>query len=102
MARRICTIEGCDKFVEGHGWCSKHYTRWQRYGSPTARMRGEVVDGCKICPGCGVDKPLADYGARANERCLKCQAERMRQRRAVKPAPQRPKFEAICGNCGSA
>lgn len=31
-----CTVEGCEKPRFGHGWCSGHYTRWRRHGSPTA------------------------------------------------------------------
>ncbi|WP_435658128.1 HNH endonuclease [Brucella pituitosa] len=31
-----CSIDGCDKFAMGHGYCSKHYNRMLRNGSPTA------------------------------------------------------------------
>lgn len=34
-----CAIDGCDKPVFGHGWCSKHYTRWRRHGDPTKKHR---------------------------------------------------------------
>ena len=34
-----CVIDGCDKPVFGHGWCSKHYTRWRRHGDPTKKHR---------------------------------------------------------------
>lgn len=30
-----CTIDGCGLEVIARGWCSKHYTRWVRHGSPT-------------------------------------------------------------------
>lgn len=34
MAQSTCSIEGCDLKHYGRGWCSMHYTRWRRYGSP--------------------------------------------------------------------
>lgn len=29
-----CTIEECSSHAIARGYCSKHYTRWQRYGDP--------------------------------------------------------------------
>lgn len=26
--RRVCTVEMCDSYVHGHGYCGKHYRRW--------------------------------------------------------------------------
>lgn len=43
----ICSIEDCETRVEGHGYCSKHYQRWKKYGDPmgnpgrTGRPRGD-------------------------------------------------------------
>ncbi len=33
--RRPCSIEGCDRPVDSHGWCATHVRRWRRYGTPT-------------------------------------------------------------------
>jgi hypothetical protein len=33
MARNICTVDGCGKFVQGHGFCTLHYKRWRK-GTP--------------------------------------------------------------------
>lgn len=96
-----CAITDCTASIFSRGWCTKHYTRWRRYGSPSARMPGEVVNGRRICPGCHTDKPLAEYGAPTG-RCRPCVAENMRQRRASQPDPKCAKFDAVCGNCGSA
>lgn len=30
MAKRTCSIDGCEKPVNGRGWCKMHYTRWLR------------------------------------------------------------------------
>jgi hypothetical protein len=29
-----CTVVGCDRPVNSHGWCKRHYDRWHRRGSP--------------------------------------------------------------------
>lgn len=43
MAKRICSIDGCDKFCFGRGWCQSHYARWRRHGDP-------LVRGNRACP----------------------------------------------------
>jgi hypothetical protein len=30
----VCSIEGCNNRVKGHGYCDKHYQRFRRYGNP--------------------------------------------------------------------
>ena len=32
--RNKCTIPGCERYVEGHGYCRKHYDRWRSHGDP--------------------------------------------------------------------
>lgn len=34
MAKRTCSIDGCDDPHRGRGWCNTHLLRWQRYGDP--------------------------------------------------------------------
>lgn len=85
--RPPCSIAGCGKSVEARGWCSAHYNRWKRHGSPTARMRGEVVDGKRICCACGEDKPWSEeffYSSKHHPggltlNCKDCARERRRQ-----------------------
>jgi hypothetical protein len=36
-----CAISGCERPVKAHGWCSMHYHRWWRHGSPLAV--GDIV-----------------------------------------------------------
>ncbi len=39
-----CSIPDCNKRHQARGWCKKHYSRWQRHGSPLATPRPSVVD----------------------------------------------------------
>ena len=34
MTTRLCCIEGCGQPHDARGWCSIHYSRWHRAGSP--------------------------------------------------------------------
>ena len=36
---RLCSIPDCNKRVFGHGWCSAHYSRWRRVGTPLGKGR---------------------------------------------------------------
>lgn len=78
--RQRCNVDGCDSYRHSRGWCSKHYTRWKRYGEPTARIAGEVRNGCRICPGCKVDRPVDQYSA-ATGRCKSCVAAEAKVKR---------------------
>lgn len=35
-APRICSIPDCDNQTVARGWCSAHYQRWKRHGTPLA------------------------------------------------------------------
>lgn len=34
MAKRSCSIRGCDRPSRKRGWCEFHYNRWRRSGDP--------------------------------------------------------------------
>jgi hypothetical protein len=36
MRSTRCTLEGCDKERKGFGYCTGHYQRFKKYGSPLA------------------------------------------------------------------
>lgn len=62
--RRTCTIEGCAKFVAGHGLCGMHYMRSRRHGS-TDRVDVPGVDPVhldqKECGRCRVMTPASGF-----------------------------------------
>ena len=79
-----CTVDGCEHPIKARGWCGAHLSAWQRHGDPLYRRRGEVVNGCRICPECGEDKPLDQWSANRTY-CRPCAAKRMRNRRQADP-----------------
>lgn len=36
MAKRMCSVEGCDRPAIARGWCSPHWTRWSKTGDVQA------------------------------------------------------------------
>jgi 5-methylcytosine-specific restriction endonuclease McrA len=100
VADRTCTVDTCEKPQLARGWCSAHWTRWKRHGSPTARLRGEVVGGCRICATCGVDKPVEDYGRRSDSWCRPCANAYQLAYKNARYVPK-PKWTAACEVCGA-
>jgi len=43
MASKNCSVSGCQKNVFAKGWCSMHYKRNQRYGSPTGKPQVDTA-----------------------------------------------------------
>lgn len=70
--REPCVIDGCNALRVGRGWCSKHWTRWKRHGSPTAQVRGEVVNGRRICAGCNAAVLIEDWYVTPAGRYVSC------------------------------
>lgn len=80
---KTCSISECVKSVMARGLCSMHYSRLVRKGSPTARLRGEVVNGCRICPKCRTDKPLDMFSGTGP--CKECRAAHAKAKRDASP-----------------
>lgn len=96
-----CGINDCAEVVQARGWCTKHYTRWVRFGDPEARLRGEVVDGRRICPGCQNNQPVSDWSP-GQSYCRDCCARRTRAYRIANPYVPVPGSPAQCDCCGQA
>lgn len=53
MPVRECSIDGCTNNVLARGWCSRHYQKWKREGSPNGEFRHSndgkecSVEGCQ-------------------------------------------------------
>lgn len=48
MAKRTCSIDGCDRPHAARGWCMTHWRRWRRTGTtdPATPPPKCSVDGC--------------------------------------------------------
>ena len=66
QGRSICSIDGCENYVRGHGFCNRHYLRYKRYGDPLAFKERQKVPRSKnrkvatlTCLYCGdtIEKP---------------------------------------------
>lgn len=57
MSDRTCSVGGCARPVLARGWCSKHYSRWRRFGDPLALGYDPLPEGCAV-DGCA-RKPVA-------------------------------------------
>jgi hypothetical protein len=64
-------------------------------------MRGEVIDGKRICPSCKTDK-LSDEYSPGNNICKRCKADRRTEWRRAHPdlIPTAPTVSRACDNCG--
>lgn len=93
-----CSIDGCSKLVKARGWCAMHWWRWREYGTPTARLRGQVVDGKRICPRCKEDKPVEEYRGRGY--CHPCMLVLWREDNKRRPK-KGGTVARECDNCGA-
>lgn len=54
MAKRTCSIPGCEGTHKARGWCVNHYWSWRKYGDPLSvaeqRPTGTTcsIDGCEL------------------------------------------------------
>lgn len=95
---KACSIEGCPNNAHWRmkgvrGWCSAHYAKFLKYGSPTAgRPRSRRLDGSS-CSRCVTDKPRtieffypdADRADGVSPHCRECGAKREREIYAADP-----------------
>jgi hypothetical protein len=62
----VCSIGGCGKPSFCRGWCSAHYSRWQRHGdtATTKRHPPQTGQSERWCPKCGLYLPVEAFGIR--------------------------------------
>lgn len=58
MSNRTCSVDGCENKFHAKGFCSKHYSRWKRYGD-TSYVTPRSASICKL-EGC--DRPVNSNG----------------------------------------
>jgi 5-methylcytosine-specific restriction endonuclease McrA len=66
VAKRICSIPECQRFIEAQGLCSMHYQRWRKHGSfekPGLAATGDlpILGLYKGCRRCGLVKPTFEF-----------------------------------------
>lgn len=94
-----CSVNECERISQTKGLCGTHYSRLLRKGDPNHRLQGEVVDGKRICPRCGVDKPLDEYTYASSIPCKPCSAALTAEYRKHNPYQPVDRTEKICA-CG--
>lgn len=45
--RQECSVDGCSREAIARGWCTSHYARWHRHGSPTHKPGSRAGDPVK-------------------------------------------------------
>lgn len=60
MAKRICTIEGCEKNLRARGYCAMHWRRWRIHGDPSLGGRPIYDPICSI-EGCETNSHTRGY-----------------------------------------
>jgi 5-methylcytosine-specific restriction endonuclease McrA len=49
VARNICSIEDCDRYCYGWGYCQLHYERFKKHGDPNINKNPRLVNvGCSV------------------------------------------------------
>lgn len=51
MAKRMCSVDGCEAVVASRGWCSMHYARWRRTGETGSferQRRNSSLEPCSV------------------------------------------------------
>ena len=61
--RHICSMDGCESFVKGFGFCSKHYKRYKKTGSAASKVgsHGPILDRFWIAIQKGADEDCWEW-----------------------------------------
>lgn len=78
-----CTVDDCDKPARSRGWCSVHYMRWRRHGSPFVVKRDPAEPA--QCGSYGGYQAHTSKKETPCEPCREANREYMRAYRAANP-----------------
>ncbi len=62
MAKRTCSIKGCERLAKTRGWCDTHYKRWWKHGDPLAARPIQTVEPRYVCSIDGCDRKHYSHG----------------------------------------
>ena len=93
MNTRTCTVDGCDTEALTRNLCSKHYTRWKRYGT-AEDLEPRTCEFCKE----KFTPPRRTSLACGNEECVS--KRKMRNNRKSAANKTRTYTERQCSGCG--
>lgn len=92
---KVCIIDGCEgeagKPGTARGWCSKHYSRWQRTGDPLTSLTDLKPKASPICSVEGCEKPRWARGL--------CSMHLMRVRTYGSTGDAAPMTKRVEGEC---
>jgi 5-methylcytosine-specific restriction endonuclease McrA len=94
VAKATCSIDDCIKAAFCRGWCSAHYSRWQRHGDPLYQARQSPRtaadrDKPKRCSRCKQTKPATEFGRNKSRAdglgawCYTCNSDAVREHNAA-------------------
>ena len=106
MAKRVCSLDGCNGTHQARGYCFKHWKKWRKYGDPlggyaplTAR---EYLDAnttrageCLEWTGAFLSNGYGSVGIRSLGAAL---AHRLAYRESVGPIPDGLQIDHLCRN----
>lgn len=112
IAKRTCSIPGCESPTVGRGWCRSHYARWHRSGDPVKRSRRPRAypplkdrfwakvdrrdpDGCWLWRG---SKDAKGYGAIRVSPLVCARAHRVSYELMIGPIPEGLQLDHLCFN----
>lgn len=93
----VCTVDGCGRPHVAFGWCTGHYTRWRRHGTPMEHIPLDARGSLNRAP-CGTFGGYRRHLKEGTDKCQPCKdANAAQSRRYYRPrrVPSGPALEAL-------